>query len=178
MLAILVRSADWVTAGYLADQLGVTPRSVRSYVTAINGQEPDAIESGPLGYRATPRAATIALDVMEQHRGTPRERIHTLIRWLMESTEGVDVFEAALALHVQLCGFHLVEADRKVQRIDPVRGGRSLTSPGIWQDVTAPVPDTDPVNEVLATAASQTMTPAEMMRAAKALQAQAEASAG
>ena len=100
MLSILVRRADWVTAGYLADHLGVTPRSVRSYVTAINSQEADAIESGPLGYRATPRAAAVGFDELEPDRGTPRERIHTLIRWLLDATEGVDVFEAALALHV------------------------------------------------------------------------------
>ena len=81
---------------------------------------------------------------------------------------------AALALHVQLCGFKLVEDDRKVQRLDPLRGGRSLTSPGIWQDITAPVPDVDPVNEVVAKAAEQQMTPAELMRASEALKAQAE----
>ena len=85
---------------------------------------------------------------------------------------------AALALHVQLCGFQLVEAKRKVQRVDPVRGGRSLTSPGIWQDITAPVPDADPINEVMAKAAEHHMTPAELMRAAEALKAQAEAQAG
>ena len=82
---------------------------------------------------------------------------------------------AALALHVQLCGFQLVEAKRKVQRIDPVRGGRSLTSPGIWQDISAPVPDADPVNEVVAKAAEHSMTAAELMRASEALKAQAEA---
>ena len=80
-------------------------------------------------------------------------------------------------LHVQLCGFQLVEAKRKVQRMDPVRGGRSLTSPGIWQDITAPVPDADPVNEVVAKAAEHSMTAAELMRASEALKAQAEAQA-
>ena len=83
----------------------------------------------------------------------------------------------ALALHVQLCGFQLVESKRKVQRIDPVRGGRSLTSPGIWQDISAPVPDADPVNEVVAKAAEHSMTAAELMRASEALKAQAEAQA-
>ncbi|WP_425352453.1 HTH domain-containing protein [Microbacterium amylolyticum] len=58
MLGILLRRPGWVTAGSLADQLGVTPRSVRSYVTAINAQSPGvhAIDSGPQGYRATPAA--------------------------------------------------------------------------------------------------------------------------
>ncbi|QLF83998.1 hypothetical protein SEA_UPYO_19 [Gordonia phage Upyo] len=84
---------------------------------------------------------------------------------------------ARLALHVQLCGFQLVEDKRQVQRIDPVRGGRSLTSPGIWQDIKTPIPDANPVNEVLAEAARQEMTPAEMVRAAEALRSAAEAQA-
>lgn len=100
MLGILVRRSDWVTAGYLADHLGVTPRSVRSYVTAINQLTPDAIESGPLGYRATPRAAAIEIDGLDPARGTPRERLHTLIRRLLDSDEGVDVFETALEMQV------------------------------------------------------------------------------
>ncbi|MES1170215.1 MAG: HTH domain-containing protein, partial [Leifsonia sp.] len=35
LLDYLAQADGWVTAGDLADQLGVTTRSVRSYVTAI-----------------------------------------------------------------------------------------------------------------------------------------------
>lgn len=54
MLSLLVREGEWVTAATLADALGVTPRSIRSYVTAVNARVPSgaAIESGPSGYRA------------------------------------------------------------------------------------------------------------------------------
>ena len=38
MLGILIRRGDWTTAATLADQLGVTPRSIRSYVTAANAR--------------------------------------------------------------------------------------------------------------------------------------------
>lgn len=84
---------------------------------------------------------------------------------------------AAFATHVQLCGFKLVEAERKVQRIDPLRGGRSLTSPGIWQDITLPVPEGSPVHAVVATAAASGMTPAELLQASEQLRAAAEAQA-
>ena len=40
MLSLLVREADWITAGELADVVGVTPRSIRSYVTALNARVP------------------------------------------------------------------------------------------------------------------------------------------
>lgn len=46
LLVALLRERVWVTAGTLADALGVTPRSVRSYVAALNVRAPDAVESG------------------------------------------------------------------------------------------------------------------------------------
>lgn len=100
MLDILVRRSEWVTAGYLADHLGVTPRSVRSYVTAINQLTPEAIESGPLGYRATPHAVALEIDEVEPDRDAPRERSRLLVRRLLESADGVDVLETALEMHV------------------------------------------------------------------------------
>ena len=80
-----------------------------------------------------------------------------------------------LARHAQLAGFILDPERAKIRRIDPVRGGRSLTSPGIWQDVQLPIPEGDPVNTVLATAAGEGLTPAEMIRASDELRAAAEA---
>ncbi|AWY06521.1 minor tail protein [Gordonia phage Trine] len=81
---------------------------------------------------------------------------------------------AQLAIHAELCGLRLHPEEARVRRVDPVRGGRSLTSPGIWQDVKTPVPEGDPVTEVLATAVGQNMTPAEMARAAERLMAEAK----
>ncbi|MBM3716383.1 MAG: hypothetical protein FJW64_11760, partial [Actinobacteria bacterium] len=62
-MALLLRDGEWSTAASLADALGVTPRSVRSYVTAVNARVPAgaAIESGPLGYRAGSAAAAALL---------------------------------------------------------------------------------------------------------------------
>ncbi|MFP3394523.1 hypothetical protein SB782_37745, partial [Brevibacillus sp. SIMBA_076] len=66
----------------------------------INQLTPDAIESGPLGYRATHHAATIEIDGLDPSRGTPRDRLRTLIKRLLESEDGVDVLETALEMHV------------------------------------------------------------------------------
>ena len=51
---MLVRDGDWVTASSLADSIGVTPRSIRSYITALNARVAGGVvvESGPQGYRA------------------------------------------------------------------------------------------------------------------------------
>ena len=74
-----------------------------------------------------------------------------------------------IARHVQLCGFQLVEAKRRVRRVDPVRGGKSFTSPGIWQDITADLPEGDPVHTVVQAAAEQGMTAAELQAASDRL---------
>ena len=49
----LAQSEAWVTAAELADKLGVTTRSVRSYVTAVKSSALplEVIESSTSGYR-------------------------------------------------------------------------------------------------------------------------------
>ena len=100
LLGLLVRQGEWVTAGRLADVLGVTPRSVRSYVTALNGRVAGvAVESGPQGYRAGVDAAS-ALGAEAPDAATPQDRLHTLVRALLDVPDGLDVHEIAEALHV------------------------------------------------------------------------------
>jgi len=100
LLAVLLRQDGWATAASLADQLGVTPRSIRSYVAALNTRSPgaDAVESGPAGYRSG-LGAMDALGIADAH-GTPRARLHRLIRTLVDEPDGIDVYDTALALHV------------------------------------------------------------------------------
>lgn len=99
LIAVLRRQDGWTTAGALADLLGVTPRSIRSYVSGLNARVPgrDAVESGPAGYRAG-SGASAASDARDGD--APRERLHTLMRMLVDAQDGVDVFDAAAALHV------------------------------------------------------------------------------
>jgi len=102
VLGILIRRGEWMTAATLADQLGVTPRSIRSYVTAANARVPgaEAIESGPAGYRATAAASSALRAGAEVETGTPRERLHALVRALLDDGSGVDVHTTADRMHV------------------------------------------------------------------------------
>lgn len=122
LLAALVRDGEWATAATLADSLGVTPRSIRSYVTAVNARVPSgaAIESGPQGYRAGPDAGAALRSAGEA--GTPRDRLHTLVRLLLDSADGIDVFDTAEQLHVSSA---TVEAD--LARVRGLLGGTELT---------------------------------------------------
>lgn len=101
LLTHLVRAGDWVTAATLADYLGVTPRSVRSYVAALNARTGDAVvvESGAQGYRAGAGART-ALREGTVEPGTPRDRLHQLVRRLLESEQPLDVHNTADEIYV------------------------------------------------------------------------------
>ncbi|WP_431071673.1 BglG family transcription antiterminator [Microbacterium phyllosphaerae] len=101
LLSTLLRQGDWATAASLADQLGVTPRSIRSYVAALNARTggADAVESGPAGYRAG-SAARDALRTRQGGDSAPRDRLHGIVRTLLDLPGGVDVFAMADELHV------------------------------------------------------------------------------
>ncbi|MGW9112489.1 BglG family transcription antiterminator [Microbacterium sp. NPDC055683] len=102
LVAILLRDGGWMTAAALSDVLGVTPRSIRSYVTAVNGRVPGhpVIASGPAGYRAHPTGAALLKEAGASAPGTPRDRLHRLIHALIDADDGIDVHDTAAALHV------------------------------------------------------------------------------
>src|SRR5690606_30185672 len=93
LLQTLLRQDDWATAANLADLLGVTPRSIRSYVAALNARtgDADAVESGPAGYRAGPGAHD-ALRARLGGESAPRDRLHALVRTLLDAPAGIDVY--------------------------------------------------------------------------------------
>lgn len=101
LLSTLLRQEGWATAASLADVLGVTPRSIRSYVAALNARTPDAgvIESGPAGYRAGPGARG-AIRMRQTGESAPRDRLHALVRTLLDLPAGIDVYDTADELHV------------------------------------------------------------------------------
>lgn len=101
LLQTLLRQDEWATAASLADLLGVTPRSIRSYVAALNARASagDAVESGPAGYRVGPGART-ALRTRMTGESAPRDRLHSVVRMLLDASDGIDVYETAERMHV------------------------------------------------------------------------------
>jgi lichenan operon transcriptional antiterminator len=123
LLTRLVSAENWVTAAALADHLGVTPRSVRTYVAALNARVADGVvvESGAQGYRAGPAArAALREDAVEP--GTPRARLHQLVRRLLESESPVDVHDTADEIYVSSA---TVEGD--LARVRSFISGSGLT---------------------------------------------------
>ncbi|WP_300266605.1 PRD domain-containing protein [Microbacterium sp.] len=101
LLQTLLRQDDWATAANLADLLGVTPRSIRSYVAAANARttDADAVESGPAGYRAG-AGARAALRTRVSGESAPRDRLHALVRMLLDESDGIDLHDTAQRMHV------------------------------------------------------------------------------
>ncbi len=119
MLELLLQADDWVTAGELAEQLGVTTRSVRSYVAAAkSAAHPLALlTASTTGYRID-RGAYAQFAGRGRHRDgdTPQDRVHHLVRRLAEAPEsGLDVHGLAEGLFVSES---TLEADlRKVKAL-------------------------------------------------------------
>src|SRR3954471_14767852 len=96
----LSRSDSWVAASELAERLGVSTRTVRSYVTAIKAAAGplEVITSSTSGYRHTRNA--YARCAPSSGSGTrtpssPRERVAYLVSRLTQTTQGGDVHELA-----------------------------------------------------------------------------------
>jgi len=122
VIGLLSRDGDWVTAAELADAVGVTPRSIRSYVTALNARVPSGVvvESGPQGYRSGPDAPAALRAAADTD--TPRERLHRLVRAILAAPDGLDVYETADRFHVSPA---TLEAD--LGRVRALLGGTELT---------------------------------------------------
>ncbi|WP_241986651.1 BglG family transcription antiterminator [Cryobacterium fucosi] len=124
MLDYLSQTPAWVTAGELADLLGVTPRTVRSYITTLKAAAHplEVVESGAAGYRldleayAAHRAARRTYSEPE----TPRNRLYALVRRLTEAEAGLDVYDLSEELFVS---DSTVDADlAKVRQLLPDTG--------------------------------------------------------
>jgi lichenan operon transcriptional antiterminator len=132
LLAYLAESDDWVTAGELADRLGVTTRSVRSYVTSVKtaAKPLEVIASSTSGYRLN-RDAYVSFVADRRSRdsdgGSPRERVHLIIRSLGDAPTGLDLYDLAGTLYVS---DSTVEADLRKAKILIEEAGLSLVRRG------------------------------------------------
>lgn len=105
LLEYLSRADGWVTAHELADRLGVTTRSVRSYVTAVKTATTplEVIESSANGYRLG-REAYASYQATAKPRevepDTPRDRLYSIVRRLSDAADGLDLHDLAGRLYV------------------------------------------------------------------------------
>lgn len=103
LLDYLAQAEGWVTAAELADKLGVTTRSVRSYVTAVKSSAHplEVIASSTAGYRLNRELyAEFLRGATTRQAERPRDRHYHLVRRLGDAPEGLDIFALAESLYV------------------------------------------------------------------------------
>lgn len=102
LVEALAGDDGWTTAGRLAERLGVSDRTVRTYVAQANRGDEDVVESGPGGYRLDRAAWARRLHARSGAPGaaTPDGRRARLIRDLVDAPDGLDVHDVAAAAHV------------------------------------------------------------------------------
>ncbi|MCU1407757.1 MAG: hypothetical protein JWQ43_4060 [Glaciihabitans sp.] len=123
LLDYLSQTDGRVTAAELAERLGVTTRSVRSYVTAAKAAAHPLpiISSSTTGYRLNREAyATFSSGIRPTDSNTPRDRVHHLVRRLSEASDGIDLHVLADSLYVSES---TIESDlRKVKALGEESG--------------------------------------------------------
>lgn len=101
LVEVLADADGWTTASRLADRLGVTTRTVRTYAAQANHGGGAVVESGPDGYRLDRAAWARRVDARpEVADAGPEGRRARLVRDLVDAPDGLDVFETAERMHV------------------------------------------------------------------------------
>jgi len=131
LLAYLSRAEGWTPASEIAEHLGVSTRTVRSYVTAVKvaAAPLDVILSSPDGYRLNrdAHAEYAGRDRGGERTGTPRERITFLVTRLTHAGVELDVYELAESLFVSES---TIEADLRQVRTLAREAGLELVREG------------------------------------------------
>ncbi len=106
LIELLRADDDWVPAAVLAEKLGVSTRSVRTYVTSVKSAASpfDIIATSSAGYRLN-RDSYFAYRESVEGSGTsapstPRERVHYICQRLAEVPPGISLDTLASELHV------------------------------------------------------------------------------
>ncbi|MBC7725033.1 MAG: BglG family transcription antiterminator [Burkholderiaceae bacterium] len=138
LLGLLVASDGWVTAAQLADHLGVSTRSVRSYVTAVKaGAAPlEVIASSTSGYRLNRDVYAGFLAGRPSRLAdaeSPRDRAYHVLRRLSDAPLGVDIFALADSMYVSES---TIESDLRRLKGELAGSGLSLVRDGATVRIT------------------------------------------
>ncbi|MBH0053304.1 MULTISPECIES: transcription antiterminator [unclassified Salinibacterium] len=130
LIDYLAQAEAWVTAAELADKLGVTTRSVRSYVTAVKSSALplEVIESSTAGYRLNrENYAEFLKGASNREAERPRDRQYHLVRRLGDAPDGTDIHALADSFFVSES---TIEADLRKIKAAVEESGLTLTRRG------------------------------------------------
>ena len=96
-----------LNATQLANQLGVSVRTVHNYINAVNAQYPDAITSTPSGYRIAPE---VARQVLHQNPNdipqTAQDRCTYILNRLVQKGGSLNLYDLCDEIYISPTTFH------------------------------------------------------------------------
>lgn len=101
LIKFLFEREHWVTASSLSDNLGISVRTVKSYISELNNSYPGMIASSSKGYHIVPEIAAPALkEAKSKIPQTARERATYIINRIIKSQTPIDIYDLCEELFI------------------------------------------------------------------------------
>ncbi|WP_342042721.1 BglG family transcription antiterminator [Bacillus sp. OTU2372] len=101
ILRHLSTQQDWTSSAQLANSLGISKRSVKTYIADINAMEKELIISSKKGYRVEIEKLTPFLNSLEKSiPQTPKERAEYLLKSLVNADGPRNIFDLSDELYI------------------------------------------------------------------------------
>ena len=101
ILRHLSTQQDWTSSAQLANSLGISKRSVKTYIADINSMEKELIISSKKGYRVEIEKLTPFLNSLEKSiPQTPKERAEYLLKSLVNADGPRNIFDLSDELYI------------------------------------------------------------------------------
>lgn len=106
LIQTLLEQNQQLNASQLAQQLGVSLRTIHNYINAVNTQYPDAIVSTPSGYRISPQLARKALNQEPNDiPQTAQERCTYILNRLIQSGGSLNLYDVCDEIYISATTF-------------------------------------------------------------------------
>lgn len=101
LLKLLFEKNSWITASAIADNLDISVRTVKTYISELNGSYPDIIRSSSHGYHINSEIGAKALkETKSSIPQTARERASYIINKVIKSQMPVSVYDLCEELFI------------------------------------------------------------------------------
>lgn len=100
---LLLEQKGWITASSLSDQMGVSVRTVKNYISDLNGIYASLVESSGSGYRIDTERAAKLLNENSQHiPQTNKERSSYVAIRLLRSPDALSLYDLCDELYISM----------------------------------------------------------------------------
>jgi lichenan operon transcriptional antiterminator len=101
ILHYLRTQQDWTSSSQIADSLGISKRSIKTYISELNNLEKGMILSSKKGYLVEPQKVTPFLTEVENSiPQTPKERVEYVVKRLLNANGSLKLYELVDELFV------------------------------------------------------------------------------